>query len=252
MSLNTDRKKYSDVVRKAKSARKDPYGNEKIKYAPCEIWLNGDQINLWTYWQGYQLDDIDNKGVDIMLVGQDWGNPNAEKNSEVCRRIREIQAGSKMMRYLATDSPTDRNLTKLFMSFGNHMDITKPDPGMRLFFTNYSLGYRTESETGGMTKSLMSKDKDFFEELVSAINPKIIICLGKITYEMVSGESAKDFVKTLRCGNPFRSTLPSNPDIIVYGVAHCGVRGSSNVGGIENMRRAWDRIAKEYYERIKA
>lgn len=75
MSPNHNKMTYSDVVRRAQNARREPYGNGSIQYAPCDIWLNGDQINLWTYWQGYQLDDIDNKGVDIMLVGQDWGNP---------------------------------------------------------------------------------------------------------------------------------------------------------------------------------
>ena len=42
-----------------------------IDYA--RLGLDGNQINLWTYWQGYQIKDID-IGVDILLVGQDRRN----------------------------------------------------------------------------------------------------------------------------------------------------------------------------------
>lgn len=244
MIPNHSKMMYSDVVRRAQNARREPYGNGNIQYALCDIWLNGDQINLWTYWQGYQLDDIDNKGVDIMLVGQDWGNP--RRNSEVCKWIEAIQSGNYTIGYMATASPTDSTLVEMFKAFGEHVDITKRDPGMRLFFTNYSLGYRTGSETGGMTKNLMKLDKEFFDELVLAIKPQIIICLGKLTYEMVSGESVNGFVRSLRRGEPFKAPFPAKPDIGVYGVAHCGARGLSNVGGIENMRLAWNRIAEEY------
>lgn len=67
-------------------------------------------------------------------------------------------------------------------------DIEKADSGQRLLFTNYSLGYRKGSEQGGMTKTLLQEDESFFDDLVIALNPKIIICLGKITYEAVTRE----------------------------------------------------------------
>lgn len=68
---------YHEVVKKAQAAAKlrGEYGNKNVRLYPCKTWLNGDQINLWTYWQGHQYKDIDEKGVDIMLVGQDWGIP---------------------------------------------------------------------------------------------------------------------------------------------------------------------------------
>lgn len=37
---------------------------------------------------------------------------------------------------------------------------------------------RQGSEQGGMTKTLILEDEAFFHDLVMAINPKIIICLG--------------------------------------------------------------------------
>ncbi len=240
--------KYKDVVRKAQNARKKAYGNRDVKFFPCQTWLDGDQINLWTYWQGYQLNDIDEKGVDILLVGQDWGNPTTEKNVDMMKRIRKIQAGDDSIRYDENASPTDKNMAKMFKSFGDDIDISKNDPGLRLFFTNYSLGYRTGSETGGMTKELMKMDKPFFDDLVLTINPKIIICLGQLTFEMVSGQTVIGFCKQLMEGKPLEACFPLMQDIKVYGVAHCGSRGRQNVGGIENMQKAWDYIAKDCHK----
>lgn len=221
-----------------------PYGYGKVKYVPCETWQKGNQINLWTYWQGYQLKDIDKKGVDILLVGQDWGNP--DRNSAICKFIEDIIDGRATTTYDATVSETDRNLTEMFKVFGNNIDITKKNPGMRLFFTNYSLGYRKDEQTGGMTKTLMRMDKEFFKDLVMAVKPKIIICLGKCTYEVVANKVTKSFCKQLSKGIPFMSPYPFDEKITVYGVAHCGSRGRQNVGGLENMRKAWEKIAEDY------
>ncbi len=236
--------KYLDVVKEAKCRMRD--GKGRIQFVECNLWKNGDQINLWTYWQGFQLKDIDKKGVDILLVGQDWGNPESERNKEVCQSIKDIQDGVPGAMYLATVSPTDKRLASMFEAFGEDIKINSLNPGMRLFFTNYSLGYRGGSETGGMTKTIMWQDKELFEMLVEAINPKSIICLGKITFEVVTDQTVRNFTQRLREGKPFKVEYPKNKAIPVYGVAHPGSRGLYNVGGETNMRAAWDVIAKEY------
>lgn len=237
---------YENVVKTAKEVIKgrNNYRNRKVVYVPCPLWEAGNQINLWTYWQGYQLKKIGKERVDILLVGQDWGSP--DKHPYECERIKEIQAGENL-RYIA-ESATDRNLAKMFKVFGEHININSEDPGMRLFFTNYSLGYRSKdiSESGGMTKTLMKMDDELFKDLVEAINPKIIICLGKLTYECVSDQQANGFVKQLHEGRPFVSTYPYNKSIPVYGVSHTGARGMNNVGGEEKMKKAWMRIADDY------
>ena len=97
-----------------------------------------------------------------------------------------------------------------------------------------------------MTKRLLKEDSKFFDDLVNAIKPKIIICLGKITYEMVSGEVTKDFLIKLRNGEPFKAYYVKHIKIPVYGVAHPGSRGLYNVGGKQNMEKAWKKIAEEY------
>lgn len=235
---------YRDVVEKAKKQKRIGFGN--VIFEDCKTWLRGDQINLWTYWQGYQLTDIDKKGVDILLVGQDWGCP--KRNPEVCERINKIQNGVPDVSYMTNASPTDKRLAEMFKAFGKEIDITSNTPGMRLFFTNYSLGYRRGSETGGMTKKIMSQDSELFTDLVEAIHPRIIICLGKITYEMVIGHPIKRFCEKLKGGIPFREAYPANAEIIVYGVAHPGARGLYNIGGSEEvMKQSWIKIAEDMY-----
>lgn len=130
-------------------------------------------------------------------------------------------------------------------------DIYSRNPGKRLFFTNYVLGYRTgnQSESGGMTEGLMLRDRELFKKLVQAIKPKIIICLGKITFEAVSGIKANDFIKTLQDGKPHKAYFSGNKTIPVYGVAHCGAWGKRNVGSMERMKVNWQFIAEEYKEK---
>lgn len=239
---------YQEVVEKAKRQERNVTG--KVTFIPCDVWENGNQINLWTYWQGYQLYDIDEKGVDILLVGQDWGAPYREGNRAVLESIRDIQNDVAGAFYGPTQSPTDKRLAKMFTAFGK-IDINSINPGMRLFFTNYSLGYRSGSETGDMTKTIMKLDSELFDDLVEAIKPKIIICLGMITYEMVVGSCVKDFSKKLQAGEPCKGFYPKNNGIPVYGVAHPGSRGLQNVGGDEAiMKKAWIKIATEYYAKF--
>ena len=239
---------YSELVERAKKETSIRINNGeyrttngRVEYVACSTWEKGDQINLWTYWQGYQLKDVDKKGVDILLVGQDWGNP--ERNPDVRKRIEEIQAGKAGAFYLSDASPTDLRMKDLFEILG--CNISKIDPGKRLFFTNYSLGYRSGPETGGMTKALMRMDRKLFDDLVKTINPKLIICLGRLTFEMVSGTVADGFLNTLKKGIPLVATYVNDSKIPVYGVAHCGARGTSNVGGMDNMSKAWRVIARK-------
>ena len=217
----------------------DHYGKSSIEFIECQTWQNGNQINLWTYWQGYQINDLEN-GVDILLVGQDWGNPNKDKRT--IELIERIQRGENVTYYPDT-SPTDKRLRELFKRLGCNID--RKIPGKRLFFTNYCLGYRGGKQTGGMTRAILNADKELFENLVSVIKPRIIICLGKLVYEQVSGRKVDMFIKMLKEKGPFISPYPGDGSIKVYGVPHCGVWGVRNIGGEEVMRKLWQQIAED-------
>ena len=239
---------YKEVVEKAKKTleKRGEYNDGKVFLNACSLWLKGDQINLWSYWQGYQMEDID-KGVDILLVGQDWGNPEWDK--KVADNIAQIQEGKPATYFGDKLSTTDNNLIKLFKALG--CDICKKDPGKRLLFTNYCLGYRKTKQSGGMTQNLLSKDKELFDDLVKAVKPRVIICLGKMTYEAVTGQKVGSFTEQLKKGIPYVTTYPGAESIKVYGVAHCGGMGSANVGGMNSMLKAWKKIAVDLCKNIE-
>lgn len=246
-------KNYSDLVALAKEVwrarvRNGGYENEKIQFIDCETWFSDkcNEINLWTYWQGHGMTDF--ADVKIMLVGQDWGNEG--RQADAVNRIKEMWE-HKRDHYYKNDihdrelvNPTEQNLYKLFSCLGKEYDITKHNP--RLFFTNYYLGYRSGSQTGNMTKKILEEDKPAFDKLVDIVQPKVIICLGKIVSEMVIGSTIKNFGKRLNDGVISSNYSDSNHnDIRVYCVGHCGNWGVSNRGGFDNMKKDWENIKKD-------
>ena len=246
-----DVEEYKDLVAKAKEVwcarvRNGSYKNETIQFTACKTWRSDmcNEINLWTYWQGHGLTDFSD--VKIMLVGQDWGNEDTEKDA--VKRIKEMWENKRDFYYDKKDkelkNPTERHLCELFHCLGKEYDISEYNS--QLFFTNYFLGYRTGSETGNMTKKLLKQDKPAFKKLVEIVQPRVIICLGKIVSEMVIGSTIKDFGKNLDEG-VISSNYPDSKhgDIKVYCVGHCGSRGVSNRGGLDNMKKDWIRIAED-------
>lgn len=70
----TDRgKRYLELVDEVKQDYKDKLRkNSNITLKGCDYCR---EINLWTYWQGLGYAE-NTPEIDILLVGQDWGNPN--------------------------------------------------------------------------------------------------------------------------------------------------------------------------------
>ena len=185
-----------------------------------------------------------------MLVGQDWGTPAA--NPDMMKTIELIQSGTKNIRYYKEENilDTDKNLAKLFQKCF-HCNIKSTSPGKRLFFTNYSMGYRHDKQTGGMTKGLLRKDKELFDELVAAIKPKMIICLGKDVFEVVSDRPVRGFSEYFKNEHkPFVRHFPKEKSIPVYGVPHCGYGGIKNAGDMNNVEEIWKYIAKNSMDYI--
>lgn len=81
-------------------------------------------------------------------------------------------------------SKTDDNLRHLFKSI-DYEDIRK-NRSADLFFTIICLMYRKGNESGGFKKSdCNEEDLHAFKELVHILEPTVIICLGRITFELV-------------------------------------------------------------------
>ena len=186
------------------------------------------EINLWSYWQN----SLDAK---IMLVGQDWGCPCDEASKPTMQKIRRVNAGTGEPFFPDFDVTslwtTDRNLAKLFKILD--YDICKKQPD--LFFTNYVLGYREHGTSGPFRSKWLRDDTPYFKRLAEIVEPKIIICLGKNTYEGViyalTGRMPriKGFNRFLDSGENYQDVpLGSGHTVRVYAVAHCGTIGTMN------------------------
>lgn len=143
---------------------------------------------------------------------------------------------------------TDKNLIDLFAHIG-YPDIDKkryPE----LFFTNFCLGYIYEGkQSGDMTTSIMEKDSDYFKELCNILQPKVIICLGRKTFEL--SVKALEVETTLKDADRYNDYLEKqrNKDGIpvdlegtkskIYASAHCGFFGVKNRGGIDKVKADW-------------
>lgn len=186
------------------------------------------EINLWSYWQN-SLDAI------IMLVGQDWGCPCDEASKTTMQRIRQINKGTGEPFFPdfggATLWTTDNHLVELFDILG--YDILKKQPD--LFFTNFVLGYRNHGTSGPFRQKWLRDDAPYFKCLAEIIEPKVILCLGKNTYEGViyalTGrmKNIKGFNRFLDSGENYHDVqLDIGQSARVYAVAHCGTIGTMN------------------------
>ena len=197
----------------------------------CEVklfWCDACQeINLWTYWQGRN-----NLDASIMLVGQDWGSPWDKTSEHTMEQIRLANQGLEYDYLHDNPSITDQRLTELFGHLG--YDIRKPCDD--LFFTNYILGYRNHGLTGGFKRDWAEHDKAYFRELVNIIEPRVVLCLGRSTFEGVirSLQPAgsvrvgryNSFVESEN--NPVPVVLDSGWAAHVFALAHCGALGTMN------------------------
>ena len=237
--------KYKDLVSKAKEyyssetpiiggvyTKKDKQTGKKeidpfiLKWCPeCE------EINLWTYQQGHK-----NKKAKILLFGQDWACPWSPVTGKLLEYIERILVDNKCSeRYIAQikdDSfPTDIMLKDLMISLGKEYDPFIPD-NENLFFTNLCVGYRDHGASGGMYKKFLRHDVEYAEVLIEIVEPKIVICLGKDTYNALVKElkcvpksKERSFYKKLAKGECYAMYQDRIP---IFGQAHTGSLGIIN------------------------
>lgn len=194
---------------------------------PRLSWCDACQeINLWTYWQGRG-----NLNAPILLVGQDWGCLRT-KDGEACIRKIQLAPDGPIPNYMTgNDNPTDKNLVRLFQEA---LSISVETPASEVFFTNFVLGYRNEGTSGGFKPDWIRHDQAFFRELAEIIEPQVILCLGRNTFEGVLTAFSKQvqiraynhFIESDQ--NPVPVMLNSGKTAYVFALAHCGVMGTLN------------------------
>lgn len=196
----------------------------------CLRWYNDcKEINLWTYWQGRN-----HYKAKIMLVGQDWGSPWTESASSTIEQIKLANDGLQYDYLYNSSSPTDKNLIELFRELDRDYDITHTCED--LFFTNFVLGYREHGFSGGYKKEWANQDMRYFVELTEILEPTIILCLGRSTFEAVLKAlhvkldvrigNYNRFIESKR--NPVTITLNGSRNVHIFALAHCGTLGTFN------------------------
>jgi uracil-DNA glycosylase len=225
----TKREKYHELIT---NVRED-YLHRPVAQTsggPKLLWCEEceREINLWTYWQN-SLD------ARIMLVGQDWGCPFDDGSKETMRRIQSVNDGTGRPFFPDRNDngiwTTDRNLGELFKVLGYDIWQKQPD----LFFTNFVLGYRNHGTSGSFRQKWLRDDAPYFKPLAEIVEPKVILCLGKSTYEGVvyslTGQMKRinGFNRFLDSGENYQDIpLDAGHSVRVYAVAHCGTIGTMN------------------------
>ena len=242
MPILSKQERYDWLVEKARESYPFVDQESQIEFTWCDDCEN--EINLWTLWQG--------KGClepEILLVGQDWGNPYSGIGAEALQNIKQGCLS------LENDpSPTDKNLSELFDKVF-HLNIFEKNPS--LFFTNLFLGYRkdTDQNSGNFKQSYLNRDLIYFKELVNILHPKVVICLGRDTFSY----ALKAFGKEKPLPRDYNIALNNKENkldingIRFFGMAHCGNlgclnrtgnrKGVSAKQGLEMQIKDWKQIA---------
>lgn len=216
--LFTREERYARLIEEARAS----YPQAPTGQAGELVWCDAcrEEINLWTYWQG--------RGrlhPDILVVGQDWGNPNTAAGRSC---LDAIKTGKTYP--LSSKFDTDKNLAKLFKTVWE-MDLREENEG--LFFTNLVLGYRTGRNTGPLRAAQLAHDLRYFKTLVHILRPRIVICLGQKTFTC----ALRAYGERMDFPNGYRSALDAHENYMdldgtrFYGMFHCGNYGCRNRGG---------------------
>lgn len=219
--------RYAQLVADVKNAY--PAFSPEHRDGPLELFRYDDceEVNLWTYWQG--RGKLDSK---VMLVGQDWGSPWDDSAVET---MKQVSLANQHLPYdYLHDNPslTDKYLIELFKEI--NYEVRYPCDGV--FFTNFVLGYRNKGLSGGYQNVWAVHDKGYFRELVSILEPKVILCLGRATFAAVLSSfdvhlspgigRYNQFIESNR--NPVSATLEDGQEIHIFALAHCGALGTLN------------------------
>lgn len=217
---------YDSLVRDVQSCTRCDTAGGSVKLMHCPL---SREVNLWSCWEGGRK-RLDAK---VLLVGQDWGP--CCSDDHIWSVLQALGQGCNAHLYMSgNDSKTDDHLIELFKNIGYDVknDSNSTRPSEDLFFTNFVLCYRSKGLSGGFRNIWVRNCSDHFRRLVSIIEPKIVLCLGRKVYEGVmralDGREAfpgwKRYNERLDARTP--STVPGT-DCLIFPLAHCGIMGTN-------------------------
>lgn len=242
---------YQALVENAQKHYRAQSGDASFLVSLDDAFGGCREINLYTYWQGRGYAET-TPGIKYLLVGQDWGNPFSTPSS-FQDRIKKIISGEDLP-YITDEHnidsgfQTDINVIALFRQLG--YEIVR-ERYSELFFTNFCLGYRRGKNSGNMTETLMSKDRESFQKLCELLKPQHILCLGEKTFRCVYAALVKDPVTLYKDG--YLRYIESRPEVHadagygsgrIFPLVHCGVHGLLN-RSLDWQRTDWEWVRRE-------
>lgn len=162
---------------------------------------------------------------------------------------------------------TDRNLVHLFDALGKQaggvfgdLSAIDKEKNPALFFTNLCLGYRNNGSSGNCLTSWLTEDYKYFKRLFDIIQPDVVLCLGKLTFETIAfgmnnGKVCFSYDKLDKNAN-YVDVERNGRKSRIFGLAHPGGMGTANrktrseryskssISGMELMIMDWENIGK--------
>jgi uracil-DNA glycosylase len=211
---------YQELVEKRKKhifpeGLSNPNNLENGCYDRC------NNIGAWSQWQG-------NLDAKILVIGQDWGDVNYFIENE----------GKD------TDgNPTNKNLKTLFCQIGFNIGLPSTPKVQPIFFTNAILGIKGEigkNQMSGSVKASWIKDSNehFTKELISIIQPKIIITLGAMPLYAMQLIYPKTIPKEKLGVLVYKNPIQVEENIRLFAFYHCGGLGLAN-RKMEDQKQDW-------------
>ena len=231
----TKEERYDELVKKVSNCEHfnvcstdKNSGIKKLKLCP-----DCNEINLWTYWEGGR-GSLD---AEILVVGQDWGQIKDDKAmSEALKKAEDPSTRTGYMDMF--DDPgndTDETLCRLFREIGIPEVESDYRTGerkcRRVFFTNYICCYRAGKTSGEVDDKWTKNCRGYFEELVSIIEPRVIVCLGQKVFDSVSEAAGLPVGKGKYSDTVAKGAVMMNINgvsVKVFPMAHPGIRGLLN------------------------
>ena len=217
--------KYQKLIEKRQKYH-FPFGLKNYGDTGFEI----NHVDAWELWHS----DLN---AEIMLVGQDFADFNAFKSD-----WGRVEPTLNVFKY-----KTNENLIKLF-KLGLNLEIghpLKPNKNQKLFFTNAVIGLK---EYGGM-QGKVSKDwvkkssEEFLKPLIEVVQPKFIICLGKVALNSVNLAFQNQIEPRIDLNLPLENLVKKcfliSNKIKVFPAYHCGARVVNMNRGIDLQIEDW-------------
>ena len=217
-------RQYMDLVKRRKICRKC-YGLKNPSVV-CGGQYDRDYIGPWSSWQG-------NLASPIVVVGQDWGNP------QIFEKSKGLEPFTS-----ETDIGTNGVLVDLLGSIGIRIERPKGRETIgKLFFTNAILCLKQGDLQAPVKEEWFEAcGREFMKPLLDIIKPIVVVTLGERAYRAIEESYCLD-------RSEFRRVVDKSGGIPLFGEArlfpmyHCGRRILNTHRKIDQQRKDWARVA---------